>query len=427
MSSLPQRYLLVLGTFFLSVLLYVDRICISVAKDDITGSLKLSETQMGWVLSAFALGYALLQTPSGLLADLLGPRKVLTTIVILWSAFTGLTAAASGFWSMLITRFLFGAGEAGAFPGIARATFSWIPMHERGLVQGINFSGSRFGGVLALSLIPAMMESLGWRLSFVILMAIGGAWAVFWYWWFRDDPTEHRRISPAELEHILAHRQKPKKDSTDNSNSSSLTISSIATSGSLWLISSQYFASNFTFFFCLTWLFPHLKSTYNLTGTEAGLYSAAPMAFGAFGNWFSGWLVDLLYRRGQWVQSRRLPAIIGFALAAIGVACSIFAHMPSTSIIWFCLAIFGADMTLAPSWSFCIDIGKKYAGAISGTMNMAGNVGSFLTALAFPYLAKWTGSYTPFFILAAVLNAAAIGAWLLLDPRRTFDGQEVDQ
>ncbi len=421
MRSIPQRYWLIAGTFCLSVLLYVDRICISVAKEDIAGELSLSDTQMGWVLSAFALGYAVFQTPSGWLADRFGPRRVLSAIVVIWSLFTGLTAAAFNFPTLLVTRLLFGAGEAGAFPGIARATFSWIPMQERGLAQGINFSGSRAGGVLALSLIPATVGWLGWRQSFVVLMIVGVAWATFWYWWFRDDPAEHGRITRTELDHILAHRQAPSAEARD---AQPLSWAQIATSRSIWLVSAQYFASNFTFFFCLTWLFPHLKRTYNLSGWEAGMYSAAPLAWGAFGNWFSGWLVDRLFRRGWWVHSRRLPAMIGFALAAVGVAGSVFAASPLASIIWFCLAIFGADMTLAPSWSFCIDIGKRQAGVVSGTMNMAGNFGSFLTALAFPYLAKWTGSYTPFFFVAAGLNAIAIAVWLLLDPRETLANGE---
>ena len=140
---MPTRFLFVVWTFCLSVLLYVDRICISTAKNEIASDLSLNDRQMGWVLSVFALGYALFQTPGGWLADRLGPRRALSIIVVIWSIFTGLTAAAFNFLSMLIVRFLFGAGEAGAFPSLARATFSWIPMQERGAVQGINFSGSR--------------------------------------------------------------------------------------------------------------------------------------------------------------------------------------------------------------------------------------------------------------------------------------------
>ena len=180
--ALACRHVLILWTFSLSVLLYVDRICISTAKSAIANDLGFDDLQMGWVLSVFALGYAFCQTPGGWLADRFGPRVSLSAIVIFWSVFTGLTASVTNWWTMLLTRFLFGAGEAGAFPGVARATYSWIPAAERGLMQGFNFSGSRFGGALSLVFLPLLIGQLGWRGSFVALMVFGFVWAVGWFW-----------------------------------------------------------------------------------------------------------------------------------------------------------------------------------------------------------------------------------------------------
>ena len=418
-GGLPRRYLLVAATFGLSVLLYVDRVCISIAKEDVSSDLNLTKEQMGWVFAAFTLGYAFFQTPSGWLADRLGPRNVLTVIVSLWSLFTGLTAAATNYVVMLVVRFLFGAGEAGAFPGMARAVFSWIPMSERGMVQGINFSGSRLGAAFALPLIALMIESIGWRGSFVVLMCVGFVWGIGWYIWFRNDPSEASGVSHEELAYIEANRQQPTEASGEDVQP--LTIGRMLSSSNLLLIWGQYFASNFTFYFCLSWFFPNLKETYKLTGFQASLYAAAPFVAGAFGNWASGGVIDYLYRSGKWVQSRRLPAIIGFVLAATGTIGSVFADSALTSSIWFCLSIFGADMTLAPSWSTCIDIGKKHAGVVSGSMNMAGNIGSFATSLAFPYLLAWSGTSTPFFFVAAGLNAAAVVMWMMIDPRKAME------
>src|SRR5262245_61357786 len=155
---MPTRYWFVVGTFLLSVLLWVDRICISVAKGPVTHDLNLTDAQFGWVMSAFALGYALCQAPGGMLADRFGARRVLVAVVTVWSLFTGLTAGAWNLGSMLVVRLLFGAGEAGAFPGVARAVYSWIPMRERGLVQGINFSGARLGAAFALPGVAASIE-----------------------------------------------------------------------------------------------------------------------------------------------------------------------------------------------------------------------------------------------------------------------------
>jgi len=407
-----RRWFIVLATFLLSVLLYVDRVCISAAKDSVSRDLGLSETEMGWVFSAFALGYALLQTPGGMLADRLGPRRVLSLIVALWSIFTGLTAAAGSLASMLVVRFLFGAGEAGAFPGMARAIYSWIPMGERGLVQGVNFSGSRIGAALALPLISWLIADIGWRLSFLVLMMIGIGWAIVWFLFFRDEPGDAPWLGEQERKWILTTRQQPRAPSKVPV---SLTRA-ISHSTTVWALCGQYFASNFIFFFGLTWFFPQMKQRYGLTGLEASLFAAAPMIAGALGNWISGWWVDRLFAGGAWRRSRRLPAMAGFLLATIGVIGSAHAATPLASSIWFSLSIFGSDMTLSPSWSTCVDIGGRNAGTVSGAMNMAGNFGSFVTSLAFPYLLAWTGSSLPFFYVAAALNLAAIASWFAIEP-----------
>jgi len=409
----PRRYIMVSATFIMSLLLYIDRACISAAKDPIAQSLGLSDSQMGWILSIFALGYSLFQTPAGILIDRFGPRRMLSAIVAFWSVFTALTGAAWNFASLLVIRFLFGAGEAGAFPGASRAFFSWIPLKERGIVQGINFSGSRLGAAFALPAIALLIETVGWRNSFLIQGSVVFTWAILWYIFFRDMPEKHKGVTEREKLYILETRQK-----SDGLPPEPMTINRLLSSGNMWLAMGQYLGSNFTFFFCLTWLLPHLKSTYNLELVEAGFYASLPLLAGAAGNWFSGFLVDYIYRKGRWAISRRLPAITGFALVIIGLTGSVSQDNITGSIILLSIAVFGADMTLSPSWSFCIDIGKKHSGTVSGTMNMAGNLGSFITALAFPYLKAWTGSVVPFFITGAVLALLSIFCWIKMDPTK---------
>jgi len=374
----------------------------------------LTDKQFGWVLSAFALGYALFQTPSGWLADRFGPRRILTSVVALWSLFTGLTGWVTGYVSMLVVRFLFGAGEAGGFPCMARAIYSWVPMKERGQVTGINFSGGRIGGALALVLIPWMIQAMGWRNMFHVLMLVGGVWAVAWYAWFRDDPASHPRISPDELNYILTHRQEGRPESR-------LSARMLLRSSNMWLAMAQYFCSNFTFFFMLSWLFPYLKKTYNLDPVTAGWYSASTFIAGACGNVVAGRVIDLIYRSGKWRLSRQLPAIIGFALAAVGVVIGAQMDTVGLAVFWLSVAVFGADMTLAPSWAFCTDIGRQHSGAVSGTMNMAGNLGSFVTTLAFPYLLDWTRTHVTFFYIAAGLNVMAAVLWLGVKPEQPLE------
>lgn len=396
------------GMFLLAMLLYVDRVCISVAKDNIAQELLLSDKQMGWVLSIFALGYALFQIPSGALADRYGPRIVLSGIVSIWSVLTAVTGYAWNYMSLIVVRFLFGAGEAGAFPGMSQVIYSWLPVKERGIVLGINFSGSRLGAAFALPLVAWLIEGYGWRTSFLILGGVGIIWAILWWIGFRNLPEDHPAISEEEVAYIQENRQKK----VEAESTTALSFGALSRSKNLWSTSAQYFSSNFTFFFALTWLFPHLKEKYQLESLEAGVYAIAPFICGAIGNWLSGWLVDRLYAQKRWNASRRIPAIVGFLLASFGLLGSIFMTTPLGAVVMLSIAILGADMTLPPSWALCVDIGKDQSGTISGTMNMAGNVGSFLTALAFPYLTAWTGSVDMFFYTAAGLNLLAVFLWI---------------
>lgn len=408
---MPIRYLLVVVTFFLSLLLYFDRACISVAKSDIIGDLNLSEKQFGWVLAIFTLGYALAQTPSGKLADRAGPRILLGGVVALWSILTAFTGAVSSFIAMLGTRFAFGVSEAGAFPGLARASLSWFPLKERGLVTGINFSASRLGASLAMPLMVWLIAAAGWRNSFYILGAVGVGFAIFWFFAFRNEPTEHPLVSESERDYIARTRQQ-----VDNRASNTVAFGDIIRSTNGQLAMLQYFCSNFTFFFCLSWLFPHVKETYDLTASSAGMLASLPLLGGAAGNWVSGFMVDRLYVTRGLIISRRVPAILGFAFAAIGLVSSLHMTTASGAICFLTLAVFGADMTLSPSWSFCVDIGGNSSGAVSGTMNMAGNLGAFATTLAFPYLKDTFNSTEPFFYIGAALNAFAIVVWLRMRP-----------
>jgi len=286
-------------------------------------------------------------------------------------------------------------------------------------VTGINFSASRLGGAAAMFLMPMLIGAVGWRSAFYVLGGIGVVFAAIWGLVFRNDPTEHPGVSEEEKEYILANRQQ-----VSNESAAQIPFSTIIRSKAVWLTMVQYFCSNFTFFFALTWLFPYVKETYELNPDTAGFLCALPLIGGAMGNWFSGYLVDFLFVRSGLVWSRRLPAIIGFTLAAIGLYGSLQMTDATSTILFFTLALFGADMTLSPSWSYCVDIGGKSAGAVSGTMNMAGNLGSFATALAFPTIKSYFGGPSAFFVFAAVLNVVAIVIWFQMRPDQPIGESE---
>ena len=392
-----SRYFVVAGLFVLSLITYVDRAAISSVKEPLAAELRLDDQQVGLAFSIFALGYALGQVPSGWLADRLGPRWMLALIVTLWSALTALTGWVSGFVSLLAVRFTFGLAEAGAFPGSARAFFNWLPASEHGRANGIVFSGSRLGAAAAFPLMAWLLTLGSWRNTFFVLAAPGLVWAVAWAFCFRDRPA--------------AQVASPAAGAAEGA-----TLGSLLRRAALWRAMLQYFGANFTTFLCLSWMNPYLKQRYSLSAGEAAFYTMIPLLIAAGAQWATGTLVDRLYVTQRGV-SRSRPAMLGFAVSACGALMIPLAPTPASAAAAFAVAAFGAEMTISPSWAFCLDIGGRNSGAVSGTMNMAGNLGSFVSANAFPWLARVTGNATAYFVLVAVLNL--VGVWCWRGMRRT--------
>ncbi len=420
-----QRYVLISILFFHSVNTYMDRACIASAADYIIKDLSISKEMLGLILGIFAVGYALFQVPSGWIADHLGARKALTIVVSVWSVFTALTGAARNALQMLILRFMFGVGEAGAFPGATQAFFRWLPVKERGLAHGINFSGSRLGAAFSLFLMPWLISIIGWRWTFAVNGLIGIVWATVWLIWFRDNPKDNKRINKAELDYIEQGRV------SDFTATIKTSFAEIFTSMNMSFAMLQYFASNVTFFISLTWLPSYIRNQWP-DDPNAIYYSAVPLIFAAFANWIAGSMVTGLFKKGYHVGSRRATAIVGFSLGIIGLILAIqtrnldFLTTDKAQLYWFVfcfsLATFGVDMTLSPSWAFCNDIGGANSGAVSGSMNMVGNIGAALSAITFPLLLnEETGSANAFFVLATGLNFVAIVSWCFMNPNRISD------
>ncbi len=417
-----QRYWLVFLLFLHTVNTYMDRVCISAAKGplqkDISG---LDDQMMGYVFGIFAVGYALFQIPAGWFSDRAGPRLALTIVVIIWSIFTALTGAVFTAISLLVVRFLFGAGEAGAYPGATRALYSWLPAKERGVGQGIFHSGARVGAALSLVIMPAIIAWIGWRWTFVANGLVGIVWGAIWWFWFRDRPEQHRWTNAAEVKLIDDGIREQKVSFAE------IPYIQIVTSWNVLLAMFQYAASNITFFISITWLQSYIGDNW---GEEASRLSAVPLLVGAVALWVSGYLVTYLYARGYYVASRRLPAMCGYALGAIGLLlCTLTTSNASVwpLIICFSIAMFGVEMTLSPSWSFCMDIGGERSGAVSASMNMVGNMGAALSAVVFPYfvshvtipvLAPELETANSFFVFAAAVNLLAVLAWCFMNPLR---------
>lgn len=391
-----SRYTIVFALFILSTITYVDRTGISTATTPIATELHLSDRAMGTVFSAFALGYAFGQIPAGWLADRLGARGVLAGAVVFWSLLTALTGAAWNLRSLLAFRFLFGASEAAAFPASAQVIRNRLPPEQRGRANGALFAGSRLGAALSYPLLVWLLTIWSWRNVFFILGIAGILWAASWTISFRHRAAETRRAQTV-----------PYSVERDESAAATKPIA-----GLVGLAMAQYFASNFTNFLCLSWMFPYLVLQYHLSSSHAALYSMAPLLLGSTSQCIAGYLMDRMYASTLREWSRRLPAIAGFALAALGLALVIRAHSVGPAVLAFTLAIFGADLTISPSWVFCADIAGERTGSISGAMNMVGSIGAFASANAFPLLNRATGSSAAYFILAVGLNSLGVLCWI---------------
>jgi sugar phosphate permease len=283
----------------LALLTYIDRICIMRVRGDMQKDLGFTNQDMGLVFSAFLFGYALFEVPAGWMGDAWGSRKVLTRIVVLWSVFTALTGAMYKFsenaalvlGAMLLVRFLFGIGEAGAFPNIARITQGWFPYRERGLVQGTVWMSARLGGAVAPFVIGRLTGLLGWRLAFVVLGSAGGIWAFFFYLWFRDRPEQMASCNEAERE--LIHEG---AGTAAHAGHLALPWEKVLAMPSLYALCVVSAMVSFGWYFYATWQPLFFKEVHNLDAGSSELITGAPFLFGAVGSLLGGWLSDVLIR-----------------------------------------------------------------------------------------------------------------------------------
>src|SRR5262245_830519 len=266
----------------LTFILYLDRICIQSAAEYIERDLEFDHRYMGWVLSAFALSYAVFEIPMGRWGDRHGSRGVLTRIVIWWSAFTAFTGAAPGFWSLLVIRFLFGAGEAGAFPNIARAVSRWFPEREQGRAMSVSFVGLAAGSAMTAPVVLTLLQLQSWRWAFVECGAAGALWCVWWRRWFRDLPEEHPAVNEAELKLIRAGRSGQEK-------SHRVPWKALFTSANLAFICLMYFAYGYGLYFYITWLPTYLLEARGFSVNSTKWLAAAPWAVSALAFWVGGW------------------------------------------------------------------------------------------------------------------------------------------
>jgi ACS family glucarate transporter-like MFS transporter len=404
----------VLGfAFALTAITYLDRICISAAAPFIMRDLSLTALEMSFVFSAFTLAYSIFEVPSGWLGDVKGPRRVLTRIVLWWSAFTMLTGAAQGLRSLVVIRFLFGAGEAGAFPNMARSLSRWFPLRERGRANGVMLLGSRVGGMISVPLALLVISWWGWRMSFVVFGLTGVVWAVAWQAWYRDRPEEHPAISLQEVSWIQqdepplrAHLPTPWR--------------ALFRSRNLYAICAMYFAFGYGLYFYFTWLPTYLIQELGFSPLAGGAFAALPFFLAGLADVAGGWLTDRLSHRFGLKAGRCYLGFTAFVTCGALLFTSTLAEGAVTKALLLALALASADFGLSAAWAVCLDIAPDHGGVMTGWMNTFGNLGGLFGPIVVGYaIDRWQSWTIPFYIAAAIYVGGAV-AWLAIDPSQTL-------
>lgn len=363
---------------------FLDRLCIAVAGPRIQAELGITPEQWGWVLGAFVLAYGLFEIPTGILGDRFGRRGVLTRIVLWWSAFTALTGAASATGPLILIRFLFGAGEAGAYPNMAGVVARWFAPGERAMAQGFIWGASRAGGALSPLIVVPIQSAWGWRASFFLFGAIGVIWCAVWWWWYRDDHSAVRTSAHSTPWRVLLG------------------------SSQVWTIVMMYGCYAWGSWFYFSWLHTWLVKGRGFSEGEMAIFSALPFILGAAANLAGGVVSDAAVRR---FGARKGRVIVGSTcLAASACLLVITALTRDRNVAVLLLAAgFGVmDLMLPSAWAICLDISGPYAGAVTGAMNTSGQLGGFLCTVVFGYLVGRYNDYDlPLFVIAAMVGFAA--------------------
>ncbi len=385
MPRLKYRQRVLAMLFLLSVITFIDRVCISLAGPRMQQELNMSPDQWGWVVGAFAIAYAAFEIPSGALGDRIGPRKVLTRIVLWWSVFTSLTGVARNFAELLPMRFLFGAGEAGAYPNMAASIARWFPMGERGRAHGLVWMASRVGGALSPFLVIPIQMAFGWRASFFCFGVLGVVWAAVWHVWYRDYPAHKPAVTQEEIAEI---------DAPEPGVRHALPWSIALRTRNLWYIVAMYFAYGYCTFFFVSWM-----PTYLVKGrgfSEQGLLLATlPFVMGMLATCAGGFASDALVRRVGLKWGRRAVAVVGLGSAAMFTVAAVFSPNRYAGLGFLALSYAGSDLMLPVAWAVCLDVGRKYAGAVTAIMNTSGGLSGFLSGVIFGYLVRFSSDWLP--------------------------------
>jgi len=410
-SKFPYRYRILVFLFFLTLITYLDRICISLVGIRIKSEFNLSNEQFGWVLASFSLAYALFEIPSGILGDRIGQRAVLLRIVLCWSILTALTGVTTGLLTLIIVRFLFGMGEAGAFPTSSGVISRWFPVHETARSLSSLFVGQNAGAAIAPLIVIPIAAALGWRASFFVNGIIGLLWVLVCFLWFKNNPSEMKGITDEERNYIEANRRfTPHKQI--------FPWKIVFKNRSLRALVASFFCSQWGLYFFIAWMPIYLQEGRHFSENDMKMITFSVFIFGIVGALSAGFLSDLLVKRKGLRWGRTFVGML--ALGMLGLTFFIAAVTSNNTVVVICLytGLLIYPFNVVVSFSTCVDIGGNSVGTVAGIMNFFGQIGAFFLAIVFGKIVDLTHSFNaPMFVLAGVLFIGSV-LWFFVDPSR---------
>ena len=405
----PYRYRILIFLFFLILITYLDRVCISVVGVRIKSEFNLNNEKFGWVLAAFSLAYALCEIPAGALGDRIGQRRILIRIVLWWSLFTALTGLTTGLISLVLVRFLFGMGEAGAFPNSCGVISRWFPKSETARGLSSVFLGLNVGAAIAPLIVVPIAAAYGWRTTFFINGMIGLTWVLVCYSWFRNNPSEKKGVSEGEKKYIEENRRFRTHHDITN-------WRSVLKNRNLLILAMAFLCSQWGNYFFLAWMPVYLQEGKHFSEQEMKMTSFYVFITGVVVVLLVGVVSDWLVKKRGLVFGRRIFGVLAQGGSCI---CLLLACLLSNNTIVAIMLIIGHLFFAANgivSFATCVDIGGSNAGTVAGVMNFFGQMGGFLLSISFGKIADLANNFTiPMLVLVGVLLTGSV-LWFFVDP-----------
>ena len=418
---MKKRYQVLTVLSLLSMITFLDRIALSSASGNIMEELHISTVQWGWILGMFTIAYAAFEIPTGWLGDKYGGKRILIRVVLWWSFFTIMTGFSSGFMMLLCVRFLFGMGEAGAYPNTSIVLSKWFPVLERGRAQATIWGASRLGAALTPFLVIPIQQKYNWQTSFYVLGAVGVVWTLFWLFWHKEEPAESKSISKEELAYILANRDLP----VNKEDAPKISVWSAFRSTNLWFLLGMYVCYAVGAYFFQSWFHTYLEKGRHIPKDQLIWASSIPYLLAAIGCFTGGWLSDKACLRWGKKWGRRVVPMVGLFVSGLCIIGAALVEDNLTAIIALGMGMAFMDLTAPVAWAVAMDLGGDKSGTISGSMNSAGLAGAYLSTVFFGYMATTYGYYLPVLYIGIIVFIGAF-IWFKIDATKKIEFTKID-